>query len=135
MFPGSWNGRPGTGMLLAIGPSKEAQPSRNMTVQSDFDFATSASEQPDEAAGESAAGDAKPACVALVPMARQAEWSHKPILLPAPDPSFVAQLIATAEQLPQTRARRRATTADALSAYGANRTRTGDAGLRTRQTA
>ena len=39
--------------------------------------------------------------------------------LPRPDPSFVTQLIATAEQVPQTRTLRRATSADALSAYNA----------------
>jgi len=38
-------------------------------------------------------------------------------LNPRPDPTFVAHLIATAEQLPQTRSLRRATPADALSAY------------------
>ena len=36
---------------------------------------------------------------------------------PRPTPTFLAQLIATAEQIPQTRSLRRATTADALSAY------------------
>jgi len=34
-----------------------------------------------------------------------------------PDPTFVAQLIATAEQIPQTRSLQRAATADAVSAY------------------
>jgi hypothetical protein len=35
-----------------------------------------------------------------------------------PDASFVAHLIATAEQAPQTRTLRRATPVDALAAYG-----------------
>lgn len=39
--------------------------------------------------------------------------------LTRPDPSFVTQLIATAEQLPQTRNLRRAAPSDATSAYSA----------------
>jgi hypothetical protein len=39
--------------------------------------------------------------------------------LPRPDPSFITQLIATAEQLPQTRNLRRAAPSDATSAYSA----------------
>jgi hypothetical protein len=54
--------------------------------------------------------DAKPACVALVPI-------EEPARLSRPDPTFVTHLIATAEQVPQTRVHRRAAQADALSAY------------------
>jgi hypothetical protein len=43
------------------------------------------------------------------------------------DASFVAQLIATAEQLPQTRHLRRAAPADALSAYRLSENRIRDA--------
>jgi hypothetical protein len=42
-------------------------------------------------------------------------------------------LIATAEQVPQTRSLRRATSADAQTAYRANRHRVPGAGIRTRQ--
>jgi hypothetical protein len=58
--------------------------------------------------------------VALVPTVEQAEWAHPPIQLPKPDPSFLTHLIATAEQVPQTRPLRRATPADARTAYQAH---------------
>jgi hypothetical protein len=74
----------------------------------------------------------KPACTALVPVVPTVQWSQ-PVHLQRPDSTFVTQLIATAEQDPQTRALRRATLADAQSAYSANRPRTVGAGIRTRQ--
>jgi hypothetical protein len=74
----------------------------------------------------------KPACMALVPVVPSVQWSH-PAHLQRADSTFVTQLIATAEQDPQTRALRRATLADAQSAYSANRPRTVGAGIRTRQ--
>ena len=64
--------------------------------------------------------DVAPPCVALVPLAQELTWARK-IMLPRPDPSFVTQLIATAEQVPQTCNLRRATSADALSAYSTPR--------------
>jgi hypothetical protein len=64
--------------------------------------------------------DARPACVALVPVAQEAQWTHPRVRRAPPDPTFVAQLIATAEQLPQTRSLRRAAAADAVSAYRSN---------------
>ncbi len=78
------------------------------------------------------AEDAKPPCMALVPMVPSVHWA-KPAHLQLPDSTCVTQLIATAEQDPQTRALRRATLADAQSAYSANRHQTVGAGLRTRQ--
>jgi hypothetical protein len=60
--------------------------------------------------------DVTPPCVALVPLALEVTWARK-MALPRPDPSFVTQLIATAEQVPQTCNLRRAAPADALSAY------------------
>jgi phospholipase C len=77
-------------------------------------------------------GCTKPACTALVPTVPSLQWSQ-PVHLQRPDSTFVTQLIATAEQAPQTRALRRATLADAQSAYSANRPRTVGAGIRTRQ--
>ena len=76
--------------------------------------------------------DVEPPCVALVPTAQELTWAHK-MTLPRPDPSFVTQLIATAEQVPQTRNLRRAAPADALSAYNAPRPTVSAAGLCTRQ--
>jgi len=55
------------------------------------------------------------ALVPLVPSAHQASIFP----LPRPDPTFLAHLIATAQQLPQTRKERRAAPVDALSAYRA----------------
>lgn len=55
-------------------------------------------------------------CVAVVPVTPTVYEAPK-LALPRPNASFVAQLIATAEQLPQTRNLRRADPADALSAY------------------
>jgi hypothetical protein len=74
----------------------------------------------------------EPPCVALVPTVREAAWAHK-LPLPRPDPSFVTQLIATAEQVPQTRILRRATSEDALSAYNAHRRDVRETGVSTRQ--
>ena len=75
--------------------------------------------------------DVEPPCVALVPATQQLRWAPK-LPLPRPDPSFVTQLIATAEQVPQTRTLRRAAPSDALSAYTPRHTPC-EAGLRTRQ--
>jgi hypothetical protein len=53
---------------------------------------------------------------ALVPLTRTLRSVHK-APLPRPDPSFVAQLIASAEHLPQASRLRRASPADARTAY------------------
>jgi hypothetical protein len=74
-------------------------------------------DRPEHAPDDGVFEDAKPACVALVPVAQEAQWSRPQVRRAPPDPTFVAQLIATAEQIPQTRSLRRAATADALSAY------------------
>ena len=74
----------------------------------------------------------EPACTELVPVTQSVHWSPRPA--PRPDPTFVAQLIATAEQAPQTRSLRRASLADAQTAYGASQIRRGRTGFRTRQT-
>jgi len=61
-------------------------------------------------------GDASSTSFALVPLA--AHTDRAPIVpLMRPDPSFVAQLIATADQAPQTRDLRRGSYADAQAAY------------------
>jgi hypothetical protein len=78
--------------------------------------------------------DATPACTALVPMIQPAPWSpafSQP--LSRPDSPFVTHLIATAEQMPQTRNLRRATPADAQIAYSASRYQPQGAGVRTQQ--
>jgi hypothetical protein len=74
--------------------------------------------------------DAGPASVELVPVAASVHWLPKRPLT-RPDTGFVTQLIATAEQAPQTRSLRRASLADAQVAYGPHpRPRVG---FRTRQ--
>ena len=56
----------------------------------------------------------------LVPVIPSSQQRGTPGRLPRPDPSFITQLIATAEQLPQTRNLRRAAPSDATSAYAAH---------------
>jgi hypothetical protein len=86
--------------------------------------------QPEQTTDDGAIGPA-PACVALVPTAEPLQRSAAPVKLPRPDPSFLTHLIATAEQVPQTRNHRRAAQADALSAYRARHVQ--ETGFRTRQ--
>ena len=74
----------------------------------------------------------EPFHAALVPVTQAAHWS--PRQAPRPDPTFIAQLIATADQAPQTRRLRRGSLADAQTAYGASQIRRRDTGFRTRQT-
>ncbi len=61
--------------------------------------------------------DHEPTRTDLVPLAATTHWAPK-IPLPHADPSFVAQLIATAAREPQTRGLRRGSLADAQTAYG-----------------
>lgn len=73
----------------------------------------------------------EPAGVELVPVAQTVNWSPK-VAVSKTDPTFLAQLIATAEQAPQTRRLRRASLVDATTAYGASQTRRYGVGFRTR---
>jgi hypothetical protein len=57
------------------------------------------------------------ASTALVPVTTELRWLPK-TPLPRPDPSFVTQLIATADRAPQTCALHRGSSADAQAAYG-----------------
>jgi hypothetical protein len=75
--------------------------------------------------------DARPACVALVPLVQTAQWSHRRPL-PLPSSIFVTQLIATGGEEPQTSSS--ATAFDANAAYTANQHRLTGAGIRARQT-
>src|SRR5882724_10526940 len=76
--------------------------------------------------------EAKPACVALVPVTPAAQWPHTR-QRSRPNSTFITHLIATAERAPQTRSLRRATPADAQTAYSANQHAFPNAGFRTRQ--
>ena len=62
--------------------------------------------------------DVEAPCVALVPVTPTAYEAPR-LALTRPNASFVAQLIATAQHLPQTCHLRRAAPADVLSAYSA----------------
>jgi hypothetical protein len=73
----------------------------------------------------------EPACVELIPLKRPVRLSPKPA--PRPAPAFIAQLIATADHAPQTCRLRRASMADAQTAYGASQARRTGTGFRTRQ--
>ncbi|WP_407157072.1 hypothetical protein [Bradyrhizobium sp. STM 3557] len=77
--------------------------------------------------------DAKPASTALVPMAPASYQSPVSSRMSRPDPTFVAHLIATAQQLPQTRHLRRAAPQEALSAYAAHLEPTPRTGPQTRR--
>jgi len=94
----------------------------------------SSSGRPQQTLDEGAPPDAAPASVALVPTVASAQRSQASIRpLSRPSSIFVTHLIATAAQAPQTRSLRRATPADAQTAYQANRRPVADAGFRTRQ--
>jgi len=76
----------------------------------------------------------EPAGSELVPVSQPVHWMRK-AATPRPDPTFLAQLIATADQAPQTRMIRRASPEDAQTAYGASQARCCRAAFRTtRQT-
>jgi hypothetical protein len=88
--------------------------------------------KPEQTIDDGGLADAKPPCVALVPVIQSVHWSRVPHQqLSRAD--FITQLIATAEHVPQTRSLRRATPADAQAAYGAHLHRAQGAGIRTRQ--
>jgi hypothetical protein len=89
-------------------------------------FAMVSTDRPGEAEGGSG--------TALVPLTPTLEWTHKAIVLPRPDPSFVTQLIANAEHVPQASRLRRPSPADANMAYG-HRQPLGSVSARTRQVA
>jgi len=73
-----------------------------------------------------------PACVALVPVTQTVQWARKATVVPA-DPTFLTQLIATAEHEPQTRSVRRGSVADAQTAYGVHPQERRSVARRTRQ--
>jgi hypothetical protein len=75
----------------------------------------------------------RPAGAALVPLSRPGPTSSPAGRIARPDSGFVAHLIATAAQVPQTCRLRRAAPADAHSAYTASLRPPLRAGDRTRQ--
>jgi hypothetical protein len=91
-----------------------------------------ACDQPEPTADDGTPLEAKSACVALVPVV-QAARQIPSRELPRPNSTFLTHLIATAEQVPQTRSLRRATPYDAQIAYNANRHWVQRIRIRTRQ--
>ena len=81
--------------------------------------------------GEVLGADA-PACVALVPVTQTVYWARKSTTA-RPDPTFLAHLIATADQAPQTRNMRRGSIEDAQTAYGVHPRERRSVARRTRQ--
>ena len=77
--------------------------------------------------------DVESPSVELVPVT-EAVYRATRFAITRPNASFVAQLIATDEQLPQTRVLRRAAPADVLTAYRTSEHSVQGAGLWTRQT-
>jgi hypothetical protein len=90
------------------------------------------SSRPQQMADDVGVADATSACVALVPVVTSAQWSRVPDQqLSRAD--FVTHLIATAEHAPQTRILRRATPAEARTAYSGQKHPVQGARIRTRQ--
>src|SRR5258706_5338602 len=90
--------------------------------------------RPEQTVDDGVVADAKPACVALVPVIASAQWSQTSGLQPSrPNSIFVAHLIATAEQVPQTRRLRRATPAHAPTPHPPNQHQAHGGGGRTRE--
>jgi hypothetical protein len=86
-------------------------------------------DRPEQAVESGGVADARPACVALVPVVQRTEWSaHGQPLRPAS--TFIAQLLATSEQALQARG---TTLADAQTAYNVSRHQARAAVIRTRQ--
>ena len=90
-------------------------------------------DQPEPTADDGIHMEARPACVALVPVVQAARWQIPSRELPRPNSTFLTHLIATAEQVPQTRSLRRATPLDAQTAYNANQHWVQRTPIRTRQ--
>jgi hypothetical protein len=91
----------------------------------------SSNEHPANESDASLDAEATP-CVELVPVSGPAQRSRGARRW-LPDSSFVTHLIATAEHAPQTRSLRRASFADARTAYKASQIPVGLAGIRMRQ--
>jgi hypothetical protein len=132
---GAWNRQQDIGIALAKAEVFGDAASQNVTIHWTAFIGRLAMpeiHQPEQTTDDGATG-AAPACMALVRTTEPLQRSAKPVKLSRPDPSFLTHLIATAEQVPQTRNHRRAEQADALSAYRAHQPHVQETGFRTRQ--
>jgi hypothetical protein len=108
--------------------------SQNATI-SRIRVAMADTDRAEQRIDDDGAADARPACVALVPVTPFAQPPRTSSLRSSrPSSIFVTHLIATATQAPQTRSLRRATPADANNAYSARQHDFQGTGFRTRQT-
>jgi hypothetical protein len=117
---GGRNDLPAPGITLAMILTGKDPASRNATVEPDLVVAMLTIDRTnitaDLAPGDANVRPTSTALVAVTPAPQHAPVSSR---MSRPDPSFVAHLIATAEQAPQTRRLRRAAPQEALSAYAA----------------
>ena len=90
-------------------------------------------DRPEPVVDDGVALEAKPACVALVPLIPAAQWTHGLGRRWTPNSIFVTHLIATADHAPQTRGLRRAAFTDAQTAYNAHQSPPRGVGSRMRQ--
>ncbi len=119
-------------MVLARATVTEDEMSQNVTVRQEA--VPMLHDQTEPAPDDTAASAAEPASRALVPLATFIERrSRRRWYRWAPDPVFVAHLIAQAAQGPHARRMRRASMADAQAAYGPHRTPPQGVGSRMRQ--
>lgn len=93
----------------------------------------SGNDRPEPTEGDSGVLEAKPPCVALVPVIASTQRSDGPRRRWSPNSIFVTHLIATAERAPQTCGLRRASFVDAQTAYHASQRPAVGAGSRMRQ--
>src|SRR5437763_15585978 len=89
--------------------------------------------RPEQRVDDGVLPEAKPACVALVPVTSSAQWSRTESRLPRPNPVFVTHLISTSSQIPLTRHFCRRLADDAQSAYRAHPRSNRADGIHTRQ--
>lgn len=91
------------------------------------------SERPDQELDKCETTDVNAGSGALIPMMPEAQPA-RPIVPPSrPSPVFVTHLLATVEQVPQTRTLRRATPAEAQTAYKTQKPERRRVSRRTRQ--
>jgi hypothetical protein len=91
-------------------------------------------DRPEQTVEDDALAEPKPASVALVPLTPSGHGPQRSNWLwSRPNSTFITHLIATAAHAPQTCSLRRATPAEAQTAYGAKQPAFQSASFRTRQ--
>jgi hypothetical protein len=114
VYGGRGNDLSTPGITLAVSSPGKDPASRNATGKPDMGRAMLTIDRTEMAAD---GADIKPASTALVSTAPASDHAPPSSRMARPDPIFVTHLIATAQQVPQTRHLRRAAPQEALSAY------------------